>query len=471
MSFTYSTPKSQPSTTPASTVPTTTFTFGVGGAGDAAKPTGFSLTSTPVQTKPGGTFGTGLSITPVQNPGFTFGTPTAAPTTTVPSQTLGLTFSTGTTASTGITPAATTGITPAATTGIIPAATTATAPTGFSTPAPAGNTLSFNLGGTTTVTTTTAATSAFASKLLTTGFALGGGETVVSTARTGLTFGTPNTMTTGTGFTLPATPVVTTAIATTTTATGFSLGASGTTSAATGFTFGTGTTSTSTAGFSLNQTAATASLTSTQASLGTTTTVSSSAGTLQPASINSFEESINKWTLELEEQEKVFVNQAEQVNAWDKLLISNGEKIVALNQEVERVKIEQQQLEHELDYVVGQQKELQDCLVPLEKELASLSVSDPEREYTYRLAEDLDTQLKRMSEDLKEIIEHLNQANRTQDSSDPIVQIGKILNAHMNSLQWLDQQTTLLNQKIQQIDQMHQNFRQENERNFNLAYN
>lgn len=455
MSFTYSTPKSQPSTTPASTVPTTTFTFGVGGAGDAAKPTGFSLTSTPVQTKPGGVFGTGLSGTPVQNPGFTFGTPTAAPTTTVPSQTPGLTFSTGTTASTGITPAA----------------TTATAPTGFSTPAPAGNTLSFNLGGTTTVTTTTAATSAFTSKLLTAGFALGGGETIASTARTGLTFGTPNTMTTGTGFTLSATPVVTTAIATTTTATGFSLGASGTTSAATGFTFGTGTTSTSTAGFSLNQTAATASLTSTQASLGTTTTVSSSAGTLQPASINSFEESINKWTLELEEQEKVFVNQAEQVNAWDKLLISNGEKIVALNQEVERVKIEQQQLEHELDYVVGQQKELQDCLVPLEKELASLSVSDPEREYTYRLAEDLDTQLKRMSEDLKEIIEHLNQANRTQDSSDPIVQIGKILNAHMNSLQWLDQQTTLLNQKIQQIDQMHQNFRQENERNFNLAYN
>lgn len=183
------------------------------------------------------------------------------------------------------------------------------------------------------------------------------------------------------------------------------------------------------------------------------------------------EESINKWTLELEEQEKVFVNQATQINAWDKLLISNGKKIVTLNQEVERVKIEQQQLEHELDYVVSQQKELQDCLAPLEKELASLSVSDPEREYTYRLAENLDTQLKQMSEDLKEIIEHLNEANRTQDSSDPIVQIGKILNAHMNSLQWLDQQTALLGQKIQQIDQMHQNFRQENERNFNLAYN
>lgn len=83
--------------------------------------------------------------------------------------------------------------------------------------------------------------------------------------------------------------------------------------------------------------------------------VSTSASSGQVGTINfcQLEESINKWTLELEEQEKVFVNQATQVNAWDKLLIANGEKIVTLNQEVERVKQEQQQLEHELDYVVG----------------------------------------------------------------------------------------------------------------------
>ena len=103
--------------------------------------------------------------------------------------------------------------------------------------------------------------------------------------------------------------------------------------------------------------------------------------------------------------------------------------------------------------------------------MATLSVTDPEREYTYRLAENIDTQLKQMSEDLKEIIEHLNEANRAQDSSDPIVQIVKILNAHMNSLQWLVQRTNMLDQKIQQIDQMHQSFRQENERSFSLAYN
>ena len=96
--------------------------------------------------------------------------------------------------------------------------------------------------------------------------------------------------------------------------------------------------------------------------------------------------SINKWTLQLEKQEKVFMNQVNQINAWDELLISNGEKIVTLNQEVDRIKLEREYLDQELNYVVIQQNELQKCLARLQKELENLSVSDPQREYIYRLA-------------------------------------------------------------------------------------
>ncbi|XP_018339845.1 PREDICTED: nuclear pore glycoprotein p62, partial [Trachymyrmex septentrionalis] len=417
------------------------------------------------------------------NTGLSFGTP--KPTTGL----TGLTFGTPTTMATG-TGFGLGGAITATTTSISTASSlpsfTNLASSGTPMPAPTG--LSFDA----TKVSTTPATGFPIATTTMGGFNFGVGTAKPMTGSTGLTFGTPtlNTMTTGTGFGLGST-VATTTLATsipsfnlpsstaptsvapglsfdasktgptTTSNTGFSLAAT----TAAGFNFGTSTTTST--GFPLSKTTSAVVSTSlaapaTHTSLGTTTTVSSATG-IQPGAINfcQLEESINKWTLELEEQEKVFVNQATQVNAWDKLLITNGEKIVTLNQEVERVKIEQQQLEHELDYVVGQQKELQECLVPLEKELASLSVSDSDREYTYRLSENLDTQLKRMSEDLKEIIEHLNEANRAQDSSDPIVQIGKILNAHMNSLQWLDQQTALLNQKIQQIDQMHQSFRQE----------
>jgi hypothetical protein len=39
------------------------------------------------------------------------------------------------------------------------------------------------------------------------------------------------------------------------------------------------------------------------------------------------EESINKWSVDLDEQEKVFLNQAASVASWDRLLVSNGEKV------------------------------------------------------------------------------------------------------------------------------------------------
>ena len=169
------------------------------------------------------------------------------------------------------------------------------------------------------------------------------------------------------------------------------------------------------------------------------------------------EESINKWTIELEEQEKIFLNQATQVNSWDRMIFENGEAIVNLNEDVEKVKADQTRLEHELDFIKGLQSELEDVLKPLEASVAassstattgSLSSSgvhvtagiDTERERVYQKAEQMDAQLQRMSEDLKEIIVHINAQNRAQDdSNDPVVQIGRVLNAHMDSLQWVDQ--------------------------------
>lgn len=42
------------------------------------------------------------------------------------------------------------------------------------------------------------------------------------------------------------------------------------------------------------------------------------------------------------------MNQATQVNGWDKVLLTNGDKIVALNGSVEKVKAAQDTLEEEL---------------------------------------------------------------------------------------------------------------------------
>ena len=39
---------------------------------------------------------------------------------------------------------------------------------------------------------------------------------------------------------------------------------------------------------------------------------------------------INKWTSELESQERLFIEQATQVNGWNKLLMDNSHKVTFL---------------------------------------------------------------------------------------------------------------------------------------------
>ncbi|XP_072182126.1 uncharacterized protein [Diadema setosum] len=193
-------------------------------------------------------------------------------------------------------------------------------------------------------------------------------------------------------------------------------------------------------------------------------------------SYNDLEKCINKWTVELEEQEKVFLQQAGQVNAWDRTLVSNGEKITSLHNDLEKVKADQQRLEHELDYIVSQQRELEDILVPLEESCKVQEGTqfrqhtDVERERTYQMAENIDSQLKRMVQDLKEIIDHMNASNTPTDNADPITQVAKILNAHMNSLQWIDQNAALVQRKVDEVSRQYEVVKRDQERNVHLAF-
>ncbi|KAM3912376.1 nucleoporin-62 C-terminal-like protein isoform 2-T2 [Leptodactylus fuscus] len=185
---------------------------------------------------------------------------------------------------------------------------------------------------------------------------------------------------------------------------------------------------------------------------------------------------INKWSLELEDQEKHFLQQATQVNAWDRTLIHNGERITALHREMEKVKLDQKRLDQELDFILSQQKELEDLLTPLEESVKEqsgtiyLQHADEEREKTYKLAENIDAQLKRMAQDLKDVIEHLNTTAGPGDASNPLQQICKILNAHVDSLQWIDQNSALLHRKVEQVAKECESRRKEQERGFSITF-
>ncbi|XP_008987978.3 nucleoporin-62 C-terminal-like protein [Callithrix jacchus] len=174
---------------------------------------------------------------------------------------------------------------------------------------------------------------------------------------------------------------------------------------------------------------------------------------------------VNEWNLELEDQEKCFLLQATQVNAWDCTLIENGEMISILHGEVNKGKLDQKRLEQELDFILSQQQELEFLLTYLKESMSDqsglhyLQHADEERVETYRLAESIDAQLKQMAQDLKDVINHLNTFGSSADSTDSVHQICRILNAHMDSPQWIDQNSGILRRTVEEVTQVSEDYR------------
>ncbi|KAM4825070.1 nuclear pore glycoprotein p62 isoform 1-T3 [Thomomys bottae] len=505
--FTFGTAKT------STTTPSTGFSFSASGTGlfnfgTASQPT----TSTPSTSL----FSLTTQAPTTQTTGFTFGTTPASG---------GSGFSLGITApklnltNTAATPA------PANTGGFgLGSSTLTNAISSASASNQGAASSSFVFGSTTTTTTTTTSTaptttsggflfsSGGATQPGASAFNIGSlGSLAQPTALPGLPFSAATPASTGAGASTTPAPTTTTttsagptlfasiaAAPTSSAATGLSLSAPATTAGAPGA---------GTLAFSLKAPGA-ASGTSTGAPAATTTTNSSSfalslkplvpagvpgntaaAVTIPPGTSTTagtaacpvmtygqLESLINKWSLELEDQERHFLQQATQVNAWDRTLIENGEKITTLHREVEKVKLDQKRLDQELDFILSQQKELEDLLSPLEelvKEQSGtiyLQHADEEREKTYKLAENIDAQLKRMAQDLKDIIEHLNTSGGPADTSDPLQQICKILNAHMDSLQWIDQNSALLQRKVDEVARVCEGRRKEQERSFRITF-
>ncbi|BHF60958.1 Nuclear pore glycoprotein p62 [Sparganum proliferum] len=432
-------------------------------------------------------------------PGFSFGLPTASP------------------AATAVAPAA--GASPATTGfqlggfGTIAAtsATTSQPSFGFSLSKPLSS------SATTTASTTSAhsgfsfnlGTSAASAPSVTAGPTTPASTGIAFGAPSGLTFGTPSTAAvTAVGTTAMTTvaPTVQTSLqmggaqgspftlgtanTTTAAASPFSLSlskpattpsTSTTTTAATSVTsFASVATSTttgkSTSGFSFGGLTSVSSTTGSTSSATTTTTSTSNATaatTAQPTlSYRQLEDMVNKWTYELDEQERDFATELNRLNKADRILVENAEKISSLQSTVEACKSGQSRIEQELEFVESQQRELEGLLEPLEQAATDLPPSqqhaDAEREAIFQMCVNTDLELGQLLTDLREMADRVNSI--TSDISEPkithdgavpdsaskstlgstnvISQVTRILNSHMHSLSWLNQNTQELMEKL-----------------------
>ena len=116
------------------------------------------------------------------------------------------------------------------------------------------------------------------------------------------------------------------------------------------------------------------------------------------------EDQINLWLNELSQLEAEFHIQAQTINSWDSLLINNGLKITQINETLEKLRTDHTRIDHQLDFIIAQQNELEQLLVPIENqkyEISSNNAVNSEREFTYSMVETVHNDLNGIGNDLK----------------------------------------------------------------------
>ncbi|CAH7689501.1 nucleoporin 62kDa [Phakopsora pachyrhizi] len=182
------------------------------------------------------------------------------------------------------------------------------------------------------------------------------------------------------------------------------------------------------------------------------------------------EDLVARWNSELDDRVSDFKHTANEIAAWDQVLIQNGDQISMLYEELQRIDPIQSSIDQTLDFVETQQNELSNALQEYERQLSDqpqdystpgrLKTAAQEREEAYRTAEEVHGQLDDMANSLGSMIAELNSLaqphNRTEDSEsvsdDPIIQIAGILNAHLSSLNWISDTAQELSTKVSELE-------------------
>ncbi|CAG8689351.1 23662_t:CDS:10 [Cetraspora pellucida] len=175
----------------------------------------------------------------------------------------------------------------------------------------------------------------------------------------------------------------------------------------------------------------------------TTTTATTSASDQIPSWLknNNIEGIIKKWTTDLDNCTKKFHNQVREVNQWDQKIIENNGRVTRLAEQLNKADSLQAEINTCLNGVEARQQELERVLTEYEEKfgdpsLEAMNPLDKEREKTYELAESINQELDNMSQILSAMITDMN--------------LVKILNSHLTSLQWIDATANQLNARVQE---------------------
>lgn len=213
----------------------------------------------------------------------------------------------------------------------------------------------------------------------------------------------------------------------------------------------------------------------------------------------SLDEVVNKWTDDVAELSVQFQKAASVVSKWDRSIVSNEDRIHAVHKDVQSLQVAHKELNDNLDVILTQQSELHNLLEALEKDVENKIGSGnnkvdrsrgdggidgtsrgggaasggrhqakAERESMHRLAIDIMEELDAMALTIRDLVSELNKGRHSNGdgSGDIVGQIVSVLNAHLDSLMYLDESSNSLQKRLAEVSRAVESVTRDTERVF-----
>lgn len=159
----------------------------------------------------------------------------------------------------------------------------------------------------------------------------------------------------------------------------------------------------------------------------------------------------------------MFLAQAVEVNAYDRVVRENEARILLVDDELRSLEDSRDQINHNIDFIENQNKELEAMVKELEEKLrlpewsdqdrplpldmSCATAADVQRHNIMNLLTTVDSQAKNVESDIEDIVKHLASLRSSHETVDAcenstnLDQVCLILQKQMGSLAWIEQKT------------------------------
>jgi nuclear pore complex protein Nup62 len=193
--------------------------------------------------------------------------------------------------------------------------------------------------------------------------------------------------------------------------------------------------------------------TTTNTSNNTTSNINTSNNQELKLKNKTLDDIISMWNSNLDTRSNEFKKYSNEIAQKDLQIIENSLKISKLVVELEKLAELETEINSNLDYIEAQQQELDALINQYSLDIPTASTTfDKDREHAYLVSEHLNTCLDDMQQSIQQLMSELNKSTKQSfDNSNTLNSIVDILNSHLTSLEFIEQSSYELDQKLKVV--------------------